>query len=166
MTSTIDDIGKMDEAQRATLTVHVHVSMQAIVIDNMVWPYSEVGSGSTLRLDAQKALKSTYVDPIIEIARMTARAPIVNINHDLRVVGAANQSLKQRAENFHGFHALGAYVALELRVRGCMVVHGSFWSKMACQLKQSTAGVHMLSVDASGDGDEHLRLRRAFAIVQ
>ena len=98
-----------------------------------------------MRLDAQKALKSPCIDPIIEVARMTARAPVVNINHDLRVVGAANHAMRQWAENSHGFHALGAYVVLELRVRGCMVVHGSsFWSKMACQLKQSTAGVHML----------------------
>ena len=98
---------------------------------------------------------------------MTARAPIVNINHDLRFVAAAGPTLKQGAENFHGFHAMGAYVVLELRVRGCVVVLGSsFWSKMACQMKPSTTGVHMLSVEAHGDGDEHLRRWRAFAIYE
>ena len=34
-------------------------------------------------------LKETYVDPIVEIARMTTRAPIININHDPRFVAAA-----------------------------------------------------------------------------
>ena len=70
----------------------------------------------------------------------------------MRVVGAANQALRQRAENFHGFHA-----QLLLFVEDGL---------MDCQLKQSTTGIHMLSVDAHGDGDEHLRHWRAFAICE
>ena len=69
--------------------------------------------------------------------------------------------------NLTGFQAMGTYVALELRVRGCIVIHGSsFWSKMACQLKQSNNGVHMLSWETHGDGDEHVRLWRAFAVYE
>ena len=35
---------------------------------------------------------------MIKVARMTARAPIVNINQDLRFVAAAGPTLKQREE--------------------------------------------------------------------
>ena len=110
-------------------------------MDDIVWPFSDVGSGVTLRLEAQQQLKATYVEPIIEIARMTARAPIININHDPRFIAAGSEEAKKVENNLTGFQAMGAYVALELRVRGCVVIHGSsFWSKMACQLKQSSNG--------------------------
>ena len=79
-----------------------------------------MGTGASLRADVQGALKAAYVDPIIEIARMTARAPIVNLNHDLRFVAAGGRRLQKRAEKFHGFQAMGTYIALELgaRMRG------------------------------------------------
>ena len=79
-----------------------------------------MGAGASLRADVQGALKAAYVDPIIEIARMTARAPIVNLNHDLRFVAAGGRRLQKRAEKFHGFQAMGTYIALELgaRMRG------------------------------------------------
>ena len=112
-------------------------------------------------------LKETYVDPILEIARMTTRAPIINIHHDPGFVAAASETAKLVENGLVGFHAMGAYVALELRVRGCVVIHGSsFWSKMATHLKQSTNGSHVLSWEPAGDGDEHLRLWRAFAVYE
>ena len=136
-------------------------------MDDIVWPFSDVGSGVTLRLEAQQKLKATYVEPIIEIARMTARAPMININHDPKFIAAGSEEAKKVENNLTGFQAMGAYVALELRVRGCVVIHGSsFWSKMACQLKQSSTGIHMLSWETHGDGDEHVRLWRAFAIYE
>ena len=148
------------------LTVHVHLSLQSILVDDMIWPFSDVGSGFNIRTEIQGALKAKYVDPIIELARMTSRAPIVNINHDLRFVGAGNRVLQKRPENFHGCHAMGAYIALELRVRGCVVVHGSsFWSKMACHMRLSATGVHLLSVDAHGDGDTHCKHLRAVCAI-
>ena len=157
----------MTDTQKATLTVHIQLSMQSVVVDNIIWPLSDVGSGVTDRLEAQRKLKTTYVEPIIEIARMTARAPIININHDPRFVAAGSEEAKKVEHNLTGFHAMGAYVALELRVRGCVVIHrSSFWSKMACQLKQSSTGIHMLSWETHGDGDEHIRLWRAFAVYE
>ena len=161
--SMVQAIGQMSDTQKATLTVHIHLSMQSAVVDHIIWPFSGVGSGVTLRLEAQQKLKTTYVEPIIEIARMTARAPIININH----VAAGGEEAKKVEHNLTGFHAMGAYVALELRVRGCIVIHGSsFWSKMACQLKQSSTGIHMLSWETHSDGDEHIRLWRAFAVYE
>ena len=85
----------MTDTQRATLTVHIHLSMQSVVVDNIIWPLSDIGSGVTLRLEAQQQLKATYVEPIIEIARMTARAPIININHDPRFVAAGSEEAKK-----------------------------------------------------------------------
>ena len=62
---------------------------------------------------------------------------------------------------------MGTYVALELRVRGCVVIHGSsFWSKMACHLKPSVNYHQMLSWDASGNGDERQMVHRGWAIYE
>ena len=67
--------------------------------------------------------------------------------------------------NVTAFLAMGTYVALELRVRGCVVIHGSsFWSKMACHLKPSVNYHQMLSWDASGNGDERQMVHRGWAI--
>ena len=141
LSSMVQAIGQMTDTQKATLTVHIHLSMQSVVVDNIIWPFSDIGSGVTLRLEAQQQLKATYVEPIIE---MTARAPIININHDPRFVAAGSEESKKVEHSLTGFQAMGVYVALELRVRGCVVTHGSsFWSKMACQLKQSSTGIHM-----------------------
>ena len=165
--SMVQAVEEMNDIQKSTLTAHIHLSMQSVVVDNIVWPFSDVGCGVTLRLEAQQKLKATYVEPIIEIARMTARAPIININHDPRFVAAGSEEAKKVENNLTGFQAMGAYVALELRVRGCVVIHGSsFWSKMACQLKQSSTGIHMLSWETNGDGDEHVRLWKVFAIYE
>ena len=132
-----------------------------------MWPFSDAANGAELRQNTQRMLKETYVDPIVEIARMTTRAPIANINHDPRFVAAASERAKSVENGLVGFHAMGAYVALELRVRGCVVIHGSsFWSKMAVHMTQSSNGYRMLSWEPAGDGDEHLRLWRAFAIYE
>ena len=106
---TPDCSGNFSLALRSTLAAMR--SMESMV--NMIWPFSDVGTGSNIRSEIQGALKAMYVDPIIEIARMTSTAPIVNINHDLRLVGAGNRVLQKSSENFHGFHARGADIARE-----------------------------------------------------
>eukprot|EP00439_Symbiodinium_sp_Y106_P014420 s6249_g2.t1 len=49
--SMVHDIGKVDETRKATLTVHVHLSMLSLLVDNMIWPYSDVGTGASPRSD-------------------------------------------------------------------------------------------------------------------
>ena len=63
------------------LPLHFHLSMQGIIMDGLSWPYSDVGYGAEVRAETQRRLKAVYVDPILEAAKMTARAPIININH-------------------------------------------------------------------------------------
>ena len=47
------------------------------------------------------------------------------------------------------------------------MIHGSsFWSKIACDLQQSHDCVYKLSNEQHGDGDNHIRFRRAFAIYE
>eukprot|EP00439_Symbiodinium_sp_Y106_P064945 s2065_g10.t1 len=85
-------IGEMTDVQRSTLTIHVHLSMQSVVLDNLMWPFSDAAGGADLRQNTQRMLKETHVDPIVEIAQMTTRAPIVNINHDPRFVAAKERN--------------------------------------------------------------------------
>ena len=41
--SAVNDAVKgMTEIQRSTLTLHYHLSMQAIVMDNLAWPWALV----------------------------------------------------------------------------------------------------------------------------
>ena len=85
-----DAVRGMTEIQRSTLTLHHHLSMPAIVMDNLAWPFSDVGTGAETRAETQRRLKATYVDLILEVARMTTRAPIININHDPRFIALAS----------------------------------------------------------------------------
>ena len=136
----------MTEIQASTLTLHFHLSLQGIIMDNLSWPYSDVGNGAEIRAATQRRLKAVYVDPILEVARMTTRAPIININHDPRFIALASNLGKAVNDRVTAFLAMGSYVALELRVRGCVVIHGSsFWSKMACHLKPALNGYQVLS---------------------
>ena len=60
---------------------------------------------------------------------------------------------------------MGSYVALELRVRGYVIIHGSsFWSKMVCHLKPALNGYQMLSWD--GQGDDSQMVHRGWAIYK
>ena len=98
---------------------------------------------------------------------MTTRAPIININHDPRFIALASAQGKAVHNHVTAFLALGSYVALELRVRGCVVIHGSsFWSKMACRMKPALNGFQMLSWDAYGNGDERQMVYRGWAIYE
>ena len=68
--------------------------------------------------------------------KLLSRDPIAAINRDLRFTFGASQDAQRRSQ-FIGLAAIGAYIALELRVRGCVVVQGSpFWCKLVCLLSQ------------------------------
>ena len=138
LAAVIETIKGMDEIQASTVTLHFHLSMQGVVMDSLSWPYSDVGNGAEIRAETQQRLKAVYVDPILEAAKMAARAPIINVNHDPRFIAVASNAGKAVNDRVTAFLAMGSYVALELRVRGCVAIHGSsFWSKMACHLKPS-----------------------------
>ena len=82
LAAAIDAVKGMTEIQASTLTLHFHLSLQGIIMDNLSWPHSDVGNGAEIRSETQRRLKAVYVDPILEVARMTTRAPIININHE------------------------------------------------------------------------------------
>ena len=52
LSSMVRAIEEMSEIQRSTLTVHIHLSMQSVVVDNIIWPFSDVGTGATVRMEA------------------------------------------------------------------------------------------------------------------
>ena len=159
----VTDIEAMNEDIRAQLTVHVHISLQGAVEDNMQWFLSE----DAIRSQIQARLLSAIVNPIVDAAKLTARPPIININHDTRFNAKGKPEFAKKLGNFIGFHAMGSYLMLELRARGCIVIHGSsFWSKIACDLHQSHDCVYKLSNEPHGEGDNHIRFRRAFAVYE
>ena len=161
------DIEAMNADIRAQLTVHVHISLQGAVEDNMQWFLSEDGLGTSVRSQIQARLLSAIVNPIVDAAKLTARPPIININHDTRFIAKGKPEFAKKLESFIGFHAMGSYLMLELRARGCIVIHGSsFWSKIACDLHQSHECVYKLSNEPHGEGDNHIRFRRAFAVYE
>ena len=41
-------IGETTEVRRSTLTIHVHLSMQSIVLNNLIWPFSDAANGAEL----------------------------------------------------------------------------------------------------------------------
>ena len=167
LATVIETIRGMDEIQASTVTLHFHLSMQGVVMDSLAWPYSDVGNGAEIRAETQQRLKTVYVDPILEAAKMTARALIININHDPRFIAIASNAGKAVNDRVTAFLAMGSYVALELRVRGCVAIHGSsFWSKMACHLKPSLNCYQMLSWEADGHGDDRQMVHRGWAICE
>ena len=167
LSTVVATVRGMDEIQASTVTLHFHLSMQGVVMDSLAWPYSDVGNGAEIRAETQKRLKAVYVDPILEAAKLTARAPIININHDPRFIAIASNAGKAVDDRVTAFIAMGSYVALELRVRGCVAIHGSsFWSKMACHLKPSLNCYQMLSWEADGHGDDRQMVHRGWAIYE
>ena len=93
LTTVVETIRGMDEIQASKVTLHFHLSMQGVVMDSLAWPYSDVGNGAEIRAETQKRLKAVYVDPILEAAKLTARAPIININHHPRFIAIASNAL-------------------------------------------------------------------------
>ena len=154
----------LSEDQRATTTIHIHLCLQAVVYENLIIP------GSTESVAAlgnmEETLKHVYVDTIKEVIPLVSRPPIVMINHDPRFYACAHQTLRKR-EGFQGYAHACSYVATELQLRGCVVVHGSsFWCKLVSSLTQAHYGTHVLSTDQVAANDPHHHHLRAFAVYE
>ena len=158
----------MNEIQRSTLTLHIHLSLQAIVMDNIMWAFSDMGTGADIRSEAQQKLKGYVRRPDSQGGKND------NTGHRLSTSTTTRGSLLLRVSKkspftttLRHFSQWAPMLALELRVRGCVVIHGSsFWSKMACHLKPSTNYYQMLSWEPSGNGDERPMVHRGWAIYE
>ena len=156
-------IREMNEIQRSTLTPHIHLLMQAIVMDNITWPFSDVGTGADVRAEAQRKLKATYVDPILEVARMTTRAPIVNINHDPRFIAIAKYQRSVRSQPCHSVSRNGhlrCFGTTSTRMRGhsWIFILVPRWQCRLKTVRQLLTRCQMLSWEAGGNGDERNKL--------
>ena len=133
----------MNEDQRATSTIHIHLCLQAVVYENMIIPGS---TESMVALGNMETLKRVYIDNIKEVIALVPRPPIVMINHDPRFYACAHSTLRRRSEGFQGYAHACSLVATELQLRGCVVVHGSsFWCKLVSSLTQAEYGTHIVS---------------------
>ncbi|OLP82152.1 hypothetical protein AK812_SmicGene37198 [Symbiodinium microadriaticum] len=95
------------------------------------------------REEAEEILRAAYIAAIVEVMKLISRAPIVSINHDLRFIQNASQLLCHRGV-LNGLEAIGGYLALELRIPGCVVVQGSsFWRKLVSSLTDNESGTLM-----------------------
>ena len=108
-----DKIQALSEEQWSTITMHIHLCLQAVVYENLAVPLHE--SSMDVRSNMESILKRVYVQHIAAILKLVPRPPIVMINHDKRFFACAHKTLRQR-ENFVGYDAVGAYLALELRM--------------------------------------------------
>ena len=116
--------------------------------------------------DMEETLKRVYIDNIKEVIALVPRPPIVMINHDARFYACAHPKLRQR-EGFQGYARACSFVAMELRLRGCVVVHGSsFWCKLVSSLHQAEYGTHVISTDQVATNDLHHHHHRAFAVYE
>ena len=157
-------IQALPEDQRVTATVHIHLCLQAIVFESLAIPLHE--SSMDARSDVESTLKQVYIQNIVEILKLVPRPPIVMINHDRRFYACAHRTLRQR-EDFPGYDAACAYITMELRLRGCVVVHGSsFWCKMVSSLRDGEYGAHVLSTDKISGTEPHPHHHRAFALCE
>ena len=103
-----EKIQALSEEQRSTVTVHIHLCLQAVVCENLAVPLHE--SSMDARSNLESILKRVYVQHIAAILKLVPRPPIVMINHDKCFFAYAHKTLRQR-ENFVGYDAVGAYLA-------------------------------------------------------
>ena len=157
-------IQALTEDQRSTTAVHIHLCLQAIVYENMVIPMSDDSMDAFS--DMEETLRRVYIDNVKEIIALVPRPPIVMINHDKRFYACAHGALRRR-ENFHGYARARSFVAMELRLWGCVVVHGSsFWCKMVSSLHGADYETHVISTETVSNNDPHHHHFRAFAIYE
>ena len=120
---------------------HIHLSLQAVVLEDMSFPLHDTSVSA--REEAEEILRAAYIAAIVEVMKLISRAPIVSINHDLRFIQNASQLLCHRGV-LNGLEAIGGYLALELRIPGCVVVQGSsFWCKLVSSLTDNESGTLM-----------------------
>ncbi|CAE7705382.1 unnamed protein product [Symbiodinium sp. KB8] len=73
----------LNEDQRSTTTIHIHLCLQAVVYENLNIPAS---TDSVAALgNMEQTLKRVYIDNIKEVIALVSRPPIVMINHDPRM---------------------------------------------------------------------------------
>ncbi|CAE7215039.1 unnamed protein product [Symbiodinium sp. CCMP2456] len=113
----INNLAQMLQEQRSMATIHVHLCLQAIVLENLAVPLHE--SSAQARDSMEALLKDVYRKYFDLIIDMVSRPPIVMINHDKHFFAAAHKTLERRQE-FPGYDAVGA----QLRLRGWIVVQG------------------------------------------
>ncbi|CAE7480865.1 unnamed protein product [Symbiodinium sp. CCMP2456] len=160
----IDNLEKMPQEQRSMVTIHIHLCLQAIVHENLAVPLHE--SSLQAQENMERILKDVYIKHFDKILSLVPRPPIVMINHDRRFLAASHRVLDQR-QNFAGYDAVGAYLSLQLRFRGCIVVHGSsFWCKIMSSLKESQSGSHLFSVDKITEHEPQRHRHRGFAVYE
>ena len=155
----------MNEDQRATTTIHLHLCLQAVVYENLIIPGSTESVAALGKLE--ETLNRVYVDNLKEVIALVPRPPIVMINHDPRFYACAHSTLRRRAGGFQGYAHACSYVATELQLRGCVVVHGSsFWCKLVSSLSQADYGTHVISADQVAPNDPHHHHHRAICSVR
>ncbi|CAE7612094.1 unnamed protein product [Symbiodinium sp. CCMP2456] len=160
----IDNLERMPQEQRSMVTIHIHLCLQAIVHENLAVPLHE--SSLQAQENMERILKDVYIKHFDKILSLVPRPPIVMINHDRRFLAASHKVLDQR-QNFAGYGAVGAYLSLQLRFRGCIVVHGSsFWCKIMSSLRESQSGSHLFSVDKFTEHEPQRHHRRGFAVYE
>ena len=130
----------------------------------MAIPMSE--SSVDVYNDMEATLRRVYIDSITEIIALVPRPPVVMINHDKRFVACAHGTMRRR-EDFPGYVKACSFVAMELRLRGSVVVHGSsLWCKMVSSLHGAEYGTHVISTEKVFNTEPHHRHYRAFAIYE
>ena len=77
-----ENIEGMTEDQRSTITVHINLCLQAVVLENLAVPLHE--SSIDARSNMEGVLRDVYVKHIAAILKLAPRPPIVMINHDRR----------------------------------------------------------------------------------
>ena len=103
MRRMVADIRAMNEDTRAQLTVHVHISLQGAVEDNMQWFLAGDELSNTIRSQIQGRLLSAIVNPIIDVVKLIARPPIININPRPSFHRKGETGIRQEARELHWF---------------------------------------------------------------
>ncbi|CAE7949678.1 unnamed protein product [Symbiodinium sp. KB8] len=162
--SLIDSLERTSQEQKSTVTIHIHLCLQAVIHENLAVPLHE--SSHQARESMEEILKDTYIKYFDKILNMVPRPPVVMINHDRRFLAASHRVLEQR-QDVAGYDAVGAYLTLQLRLRGCIVVHGSsFWCKILRSLKESQSGSHVFSADKITEHEPQKHHHRGLAIYE
>ena len=161
LTILTERLQNLPEDQQATSKVHIHLCLQAVVFEHLaiLLHESSVDAGS----DMEATVQRVYIENIAEILKLVPRPPIVMIDHDKRFYASAHRTLRQR-EEFPGYDAACAYITMELRLRGYVVVHGSsFWCKMVSSLRDGEYGTHVISYTCITTGPLQSTRNNSFA---
>ena len=104
-----DMIANLTEETRSTLTVHRHLSLQAVVLENMVFPLHE--SSVNARDAAESILREVYLLPIIE-----SRSSSSSLAHQSYPSVMTYDSYKLRVRSYDVVETSLSMVPLALRL--------------------------------------------------